>query len=255
MRHFLIGIFILLGVGLTHPLSAQRYGQDTIIDIASIQFTYNGMIPFQDMGERFGYTSAVGVDVSYKFSKKNLYATVAAYGIFGGIVKEDSVIDALKTTTGFLIADDGTLVEGRLQESGLMIPISFGKIFSLRPEQNANSGLYIEVGGQYIQHKIRIDAIGAQVAALSKENKKGYDRLTSGIGIREGIGYRYYSRNSLVNFSLGLNFSQNFTKSRRSIFVDTGQTEFSTRKDFLVGFNFGWMILLYRGETKRFYYR
>ena len=55
---------------------------------------------------------------------------------------------------------------------------------------------------------------------MSKEYKKGYDRLTNGPAITEGISYLHCGSKRLINFSLGLECTQGFTQNRRDYNFD-----------------------------------
>ena len=105
-----------------------------------------------------------------------------------------------------------------------------------------------------MQHQIRISTPDLEPAALSTELKKGYDRLTNGLGIREAIGYRFFDKRNSFNFSVGLVFSQNFTQNRRSINIDTGLRDDSQRVDLLNGFILSWTFPIYGHKGKKIIY-
>jgi hypothetical protein len=139
-------------------------------------------------------------------------------------------------------------------QTGFVIPVSIGKIFSVTPNHNPNSGFYVELGAQFIQHKINFQPFDGPIAALNSTSKKGYDRLTNGIGIREGIGYKYFSNSGNFNISLGFDFSQNFTQNRRTTNWDTGMRDDTQRMDLLSGFTFTWSWLIYDKAPPKFYF-
>ena len=235
-------------------LQAQKNVRDSAAaGITMINLEYNGSLPGRDMADRFGFTSGIGGGIGYKF-KSNVYLTVGARFLFGETVKEDSILRAITTAGGLIvIADNGNLAEVQLQERGWVIPFAVGKIFPLNPA-NQNSGLYAEIGGQFIEHRIAIRTPDLEPAALSPTHKKGYDRLSNGFGLRQGLGYRFFDKRNYLNFAIGLELSQNFTRNRRSINIDTGLRDDRSRIDLLGGLTATWTLPLYAKAAKRIYY-
>jgi hypothetical protein len=206
--------FLLLGGAALLAQSTVRDSATTGIMMINIE--YNGSMAGGDMADRFGFTSAIGGGIGYKFTS-NLYLTAGARYLFGGTVKENDILASITTAGGMIvIADNGNLAEVRMQERGWVLPFAIGKIFPINPA-NQNSGLYLEIGGQFIEHRIYFVMPDLEPASLSKEHRKGYDRLTNGLGLRQGAGYRFFDKRNYVNFAIGLELSQNFTRSRRSI--------------------------------------
>ena len=109
-------------------------------------------------------------------------------------------------------------------------------------------------GPVYMSHKIRIDDIGRQSPQLLNAYKKGYDRLTAGLGVQEYIGYMYMSNKRMLNFFFGFEFMQGFTKSQRSYDYDLRQADTDKRIDMLSGFRIGWVLPLYTRHPQEFYY-
>lgn len=253
IRKSILGYFLLFFCGTT--LQAQPGILDSAaIGLTMINIEYNGYIPGVDMADRFGFTSTIGGNVGYKF-KSNFYLTAGVRYLFGGTVKEADILDAISTANGtVVIADNGNLTDVVLQERGFAIPISLGKIFPLNPT-NQNSGLYVEIGGQFIEHRIAIQTPDLEPAALSPTHQKGYDRLTNGIGFRQGVGFRFFDKRNYLNFAIGLEVSENFTKNRRSINIDTGLRDDKLRLDLLSGLTASWVLPLYSKGPRKIYYK
>jgi hypothetical protein len=205
------------------------------------------------MADRFGLSHTLGIDIGHKFPN-NLYIQGGFGLLLGGPVREDSVLRYLEASPGLFINDNGELTGVRLLQQGYVIPLSIGKVFPVIPDQNPNSGLFVELGGQFIQHKIQARISEGTIAALSSQNKKGYDRLTNGFGIRESVGYKYFSNSGYLNFSIGLDISQNFTRNRRSINIDTGIADTANRIDHLVGISASWILLIYNKAPNTIYF-
>lgn len=140
----------------------------------------------------------------------------------------------------------------RLTERGWNIYTNVGYVFS-KLGNNPNSGLFVTVGGGWTQHKVKLYDANQKIAAVKGDLKKGYDRLTGGIGISQFIGYKYISNNRLANCYFGFEFYEAQTQSLRGFNYDTGLEDTQKRLDVFVGFRFGWILPLYK-RTKDFYY-
>ncbi len=249
-----LSCFLIVGL---HILFSNVYSQvsirDSAIKITLLHVSAKIQTPGADMANRFGMTPSLGFEVGHKRAS-NFYGQLGVFFLVGGTVKEDSVLDKLKTTGGFIINDTGLPTEVRMMQTGFMVPVSVGKVFSVSPNHNPNSGFFVELGAQFIQHKINFQPFDGPIAALSATNKKGYDRLTNGIGIREAIGYKYFSNSGNLNISIGFDFSQNFTQNRRSLNWDSGMKDTSNRLDLLSGFTVSWVWLIYQKAPPKFYF-
>jgi len=252
---FILGVFLL-----PKALYGQKNIQDSTITVPYLSLGYIGSSPGGDLDERFGYTGQLFVEAGLKH-KSNFYITGGVEFVFGNRINEPiaSAVTSLNGSeaTGFAIqaiGTDGRWYNIRLFQRGWMVPVRVGKLFPIIKKHNNNSGLFVEAGAQFIQHKVKIDVIGGSVAQLSNELIPGYDRLTNGFGITEGIGYRYFSDRRLINFQIGFQFSQNFTASRRDFNFDYGFKDTRNRMDLLSGFRVGWVFPIYESVDTRAYY-
>ena len=82
----------------------------------------------------------------------------------------------------------------------------------------------IMVGGGFLQDKIRIHDGDNTAPQIHGDYKKGYDRLNNGWMLSGTVGYLYLSDSRLINFFIGLEFMQSWTKYRRARNFDTGIT-------------------------------
>lgn len=241
--------------GLPTALKAQFLNPDSADRIFLINLCYGGYQPGGDMAQRFGFTNITGGEVGYKF-KNGLYMTGGMMFLFGRDVHEPNHMDNLKYNGSIILNFNGSPAEIRTWERGYTVPVRVGWIFPrLDPfRANANSGPFLEIGAQFIQHKIRIEDIGNQVPSLARVFRPGYDRLTNGIGMMQSVGYRYYSTGKLINFFVSLDLMQNFTESRRDVQYDVNNWNPKPRTDILAGFRVGWTIPIYRVSKSTFYY-
>lgn len=248
---------ILLFTGLMLAMSFQAIAQvsiaDSAISLVALDVSYRGGIPTGGWQPAWGYTSWLGLDVSFK-SKSHWYLSFGAHFLFADNVQIDSALKAITTPEGLLITDDGQLSGFELLGTGMVVPVSVGKLFPIQPER-PNSGIYVEVGSQYLQHKIRVRALDGRVASLRGAYAKGYDRLRGAIGFQQGIGYRFFANNGNLNFAVGLAASQVRTVSLRTIYFPTGDQELNPRWDLWWGLRVSWTYPLYnRAPNKRYFY-
>lgn len=202
------------------------------------------------MLKRFGNSSAASLNIDFKTRQYWTFGINGSY-IFGNDVYE-SLFDSIATPNGGIIDRDGQFADIRLYERGFTVSATGGRMFHFnRP--NPNSGVVATLGLGFIQHKIRIETIGNTVPELSKEYKKGYDRLSNGLLLSENIGYMYLSNNRLWNIYLGFEFQQGFTKNRRAVNFDTNTTDDHQRLDVLYGAKLMWILPLYKKAPQDFY--
>lgn len=252
MRASISSLFFAF-IFLFSTLSAQVSIRDSAINLSFINLTAIIQSPGGDMSDRFGMTPSVGFEIGHKFPS-NFYTKLGGFFLVGGTVKEDNILKGISSPSGMIINDMGQPTEVALVQTGFAIPLSIGKVFSVSPNHNPNSGFYVEIGTQFIQHKINFQPFDGPIAAINSTNKKGYDRLTNGIGIREGIGYKYFSNSGSFNLSMGFDFSQNFTQNRRATNWDTGIRDDTKRMDLLAGFTVSWSWLIYDKAPPKFYF-
>lgn len=252
-------IFFALSLAVISSAVGQKSIRDSTISLSFLNVSYGGYSPGGDMARRFGFTSLIGGEVGYKL-KNNFYGYTGAKFLFGADVKEwvaSNVTYLINNSDGSFqimgIGSDGRFYQIRYYERGFTIPLIFGKTFPILPKENPNSGLYVELGGQFLLHKIKIEPAGNNVPALDPENRVGYDRLTTGLGLVQGVGYRHYGSKRLANFYIGLEISENFTQNRRTTNWDTGIADRTKRLDLLAGFKIGWIFPIYRQAGESFY--
>lgn len=259
MKYFKGLLLFFLAMSVSYSAFSQVSLRDSAIGLTMLSISYAGALPGGDLSDRFGYTSLLGFEAGYKL-KNNWYASGGVHFLYGNTINEPVAQNLLTLQEDFngrtiwsAIGSDGRFSEVRLFERGFVVPLRVGKIIQVFEKANPNSGFYIEGGAQFLQHKVKIDVIAQNVPSLDPEPRKGYDRLTNGIGAVEGFGYRHFSNNYLANFYIGLEFSQNFTELRRDVQYDTGETPDGIRMDLLSGFKIGWVFPIYQKAPDKFY--
>jgi hypothetical protein len=232
--------------------SAQFNVRDSCVSFFMLGGTYSYQVPGGDLADRFGNNNNVGGTFQWK-TKKNWIFGIDGNFIFGDDVKENTILDRISTSQGFIIGEDGFYADVFLYERGFMFQGKAGKIFPFIGP-NPNSGMMATLGVGLLQHKIRIEDKGNTAPQVSEEYKKGYDRLTNGLSLTEFIGYSNFGNHRLVNFQLGFEFTEAFTKSRRNFDFATMKRDDKSRFDFLFGIRLAWIIPLYKRTPREFYY-
>ena len=205
-----------------------------------------------DLGDRFGNNFAVGAAFLRKTRTNWIWGAEGQF-LFGGQVREDSILRNISTSQGYILTDNGTYADIILHERGYSVMAQVGRLFPVFGP-NPNSGLTLLLGAGFLQHKIRIEDRGNEVSALAGDYKKGYDRLTNGFCLSQFAGYRNFSNNRRINFYIGLEAVQGFTRSRRSVNFDTMEQDTSSRLDLFFGIRAGWIIPLYKKLPRTYYY-
>jgi hypothetical protein len=243
-RLFLLVLSLIL---LSGGLSAQRTFEEreNIGNGLLFSISLGFQEPGGDMADRFGANSNLGGGLEFITEKSNFIFGLEGGFLFGSRVKED-VIANLRMPDGEIVGGDGVFSSVALRQRGFFAGAKFGKIFRLS-KSNPRDGLKITVGAGLLQHKIRIQDDSRQVNQLDGDYKKGYDRLTNGLALQQFIGYQLLSKNRLVNFYAGLEFTQGFTESRRDWNFDTMTADTERRFDMLIGVRLGWILPFYFG--------
>jgi hypothetical protein len=246
-KNLLLALFLLA----VYPFAqAQVSIKDSSIYTPMIAFSYGYYMPAGDMKDRFGDNSALQLNVDFKTQKYWIFGINGSY-MFGKTIKE-SLFDSISTPTGAHINENGEFADVRLFERGFTIAGTVGRMFPLK-KPNPNTGFVASIGLGYIQHKIRIETIGNNLPQLSKEYRKGYDHLSSGLLLTENLGFMYLSNNRLLNFYFGVECMQGFTSSRRSWDYQTMQKDTKKRIDVLYGAKIAWILPLYKKPPQEFY--
>lgn len=252
MKKLLI-IFCLISLLFPFFVEAQS---DTIKKKAdavwAVYAGYDYQWPGGDLVDRFGQNSTIGSGLFHKTASNWIFNFDFNF-IFGNNINEDSLIQNLINSDGFVIDDEGHYAEVSFFERGFYSTIKLGKLFPLS-KKNANSGIIVMAGAGYMQHKIKIEVKNNAASSLKGDYKKGYDRFTDGFATTQFIGYMHIGKTRLANFFAGVEFVQAWTKNRRSMNFDTGRRDNKSRLDLLGGVKVGWIIPFNRRQPEAFYY-
>lgn len=239
--------------GLSFASIAQVSITDSAIFTPIIYATYSYMWPGGDLAQRFGSNSSIGGGFMLKTAGNWVFGVEGNF-MFGQSVKNsDSILKSISTSNGFLIDANGMYADLVYYERGYNFLAKVGKIIPLFGP-NPNSGLMITAGGGYLQDKVRIHNPGNTAPQILGDYKKGYDKLDGGIMLQGTIGYMYLSNTRLLNFYVGFEFMQTWTKSLRDFDFETREKDTKQYNSQFYGIKVKWMIPLYRRSPKEFYY-
>ncbi len=230
----------------------QQNIKDSTIKTSGISLGYSYQIPQKDLAERFGNNSNIEVSFFQKY-KSNFEWSINGSYLFGRNITEPQLLSNLITSEGIIINSGGNPAEVAIEQRGFTATAGVAKIIPVF-NVNPNSGIKIRFDIGYQWHKIKIEELDNTVAALTKDKLPGYDRLTGGLFLKQGIGYQFMSNNQMVNFYIGFETGQGFTKSLRGYNYDTGLADTQNRLDMYYGLRISWFIPFYKREPKEFYF-
>lgn len=249
MRKGILTIICLLIFG--GGLVAQNINDTTLL-LNMFSFHASAHMPGGDIAERYGMN--MGVGGSYMLKTEKNWIISADYTYYSGTdFKEESVFNALLDEYGDFINIYGEIGEVTFYERGFYAGLRAGRLFPVIGP-NPNSGLVAMISGGVLQYKTLIHQDGRDIPSINGDNKKGYDRLTNGFGISEFIGYLHLDSHNPINFYIGLEFHQAWTKNRRDWNFDTMGPDLVPKKDFLYGIRFGWIFPINKQTSDTYYF-
>lgn len=253
MRFFRISIFLLFFIQVLQAQEKQIDTENTST-IPYFYASYGYQWPGGEMKDQFGSNSAIGGGFNVKSSSNLLYGAEYNF-LFGNNVENTSeIFEDLLNSDGNIISADGTPAIVATYERGNTVGVKFGKLFPVN-KKDKNSGLFFTVGLGYMMHKIRIEVQNENTPQLKGDYKRGYDRLTGGFMLNQAIGFLYFGKNQLLNFTFSVEAVEGWNKPYRDYYFDTmaavpGERQF----DFLIGPKIAWMIPLRARNAGTFYY-
>lgn len=237
-------------------ISCISYGQmnlrDSSISTLLIGINYHANFTDGDLAERWGFNNQIGLDFDYKF-KNNLSIGGSAGFLFGSEFKEPEIFLNVINSYGTITGLSGEPANVLFLMRGAMSFFNVGYVFN-RLGNNANSGLWIKVGGGFMGHKIRIESLYDDIPQLEGDYRKGYDKLTMGIATNQFVGYLFQADRKLLKFYGGVQFSQGFTQNVRTYNFDSGGQEPAKRVDLIHSVKVGWIIPIYKRSRSQYYY-
>jgi hypothetical protein len=251
-RNFFLLVFLL--AGFSAFAQDDIFGGNKVPARKGIVIGLNGGIdlPAADMASRFGTSVRVGPSFMYKTMSNWMFGVKGDF-FFGNQVREDSLMYNIRDRDGSFINKNSQRVNAGLFERGYMIGLQAGKIIPLA-KANPNNGLLLLTGAGFMQHKITITDLDKQIAQVSGEYKKGYDRLANGIYLEQFIGYNRFDPGGLLNFHIGLDVVAGFNQGRRNYLYDVQRPGNEKRFDLLFGIRGGLYIPVFHQKSEELYF-
>ena len=219
--------------------SQQSEGNFLNAGMTNISFGYGIEFPFADMADRFGKNLKFTLGAE-RMTKSNWIFGLEFSYMFGNTVKQD-VLASLRISNGEVLGADNAYADVFTRERGLFLGANIGKLIAFNSK--SRSGLRITGAFGILAHYVRIQDEARSLPQIEGDYLKGYDRLTRGFALRQFIGYQHVTENQRVNFYIGLEFTQGFTKSVRNVNFDTGlPANKEGRFDGLIGLKAAWIL-------------
>jgi hypothetical protein len=245
-----LGRLALLGMLLWSVESYSQKGKAVNL----LEFKYGIHFPSGDLKDRFGTNNDFGISLQRVSVEKKIFFGVEGIYIFGNTVKEDVLVQ-LRSYDGAVISLDGDAGDINLKERGYYIGLNAGKIFSTSSHKNKLTGIRAQIGGGFLQHKIRVQDNGENVVALEQRYLQGYDRLSNGPAVHLGLGYQYQSPTNNFHFHIMADLYGAQTESRRDLDYATGQYLSGKRTEILGGFSLAYIVTISRAsKPENIYY-
>jgi hypothetical protein len=249
--------FLILLIAIQLLFLTKSNAQLSIRDSVETVWMINGGVAYHQplgiLNERYGRSPNIEIGFAYK-NKKNIFFGIGGGLFYSNTINENNLLENLTNSNGYIIGDNGTPIEIVFTERGLLFSAYVGSILPIHI-YNKNSGIFWQFGAGYMQHKIRFDVKAGSYNRFDKPYNKGYDRLCSGLQLHQQVGFMFLHNKKKVNFKVGLDFHEGFTKSRRTIDYDTGLYDNRNRIDVLIGPFFTWILPVYNKVERKIYYR
>ncbi len=215
-----------------------------------VKVSYGIGLPLGDLSDRFGQHFELSGGIGF-LTAKNLHFSIDYDFLFGNKVKED-VLSSLRTIEGGIIGRNMQFASVFLRERGSKLSLNMG-YFLGKKASGQRRGFLLDMGLGYLRHKVRIVDDFDSVVQIFPPALKGYDRQTSGFLLRQSLQYMYLSDNRMVNFYLGIDISEGFTKSDRAYNYSSQSFDTDNRVDILAAFRIGWIVPIYLSKAQRYY--
>ncbi len=228
----------------------QKSWHENVIGVSGF---YSLQSPFGELTDRYGLNSDVGIHPFFMLRNNFTFGLEFNY-MFGNQLKADAahILDGLRIDNGEILNTNGEYANIVLSERGFFAGGRIGKIFYLK--KGKKIAMVTNFGIGLLQHKIRIEVEGNNVPGLYGDYAKGYDRLTNGLSINQFLGVGYMPLYSPINFFVGIEVNEAWTKNRRDFNFDTMEQDTHLRHDYLLGIKAGWIITIYKQNIKQYYY-
>lgn len=241
--------FVLLLCGFTHVSAQEIEGTPS----AWIGHASYGMdLPLGDLADRFGrnFQTSIGVE---RLTGSNIIIGADLKYLFGNNVNEDP-LSTLRNLNVEILGVNNFPATVFLRQRGGYAGVTVGKLFPI--SDKSRSGIRATIGAGLFYHYIRLQDDSQAVPQIAGDYAKGYDRLSRGPAFKQQIYWQNLSNDKRLNYYIGLELMQGFTKNVRPINYDTQQSVTDARFDMTIGVRVGWILPFYSQnfEDEEIYY-
>lgn len=244
MRGITLLLFALPGLisGQDIP-SANNSAHNTERPLLGFYSDFSFQMPAGDMAVRYGNYNGMGFGLWRK--SVSLWTVGGSFRpYFGGQVKEPNLLGSMVGPSGSPIDQNGILHVVRTYMRGYHTQIQLGRLFPLN--QNLHSGIHIQAGYGFLQHKIKFSYDERSLPQLNVPYQYGYDRLSNGWTLSFSATAQHVNLNNGISFYGGLEWVQGFTYNRRSIDIPSGVRETARRNDACLSLKAGLLVPIFR---------
>jgi len=232
-------------------LSAQTI-KDSVLNLSMFSFHMSGNIPAGDIAKRYGLNAGAGGSYILK-TKKNWLFSAEFTALYSNKLKQKDVISGLVDPNGCFITINGDEQFPTISERGFYTGLRLGKVLPVFGP-NKNSGLMITASGGLLQYKTFYRQEEHTIPIIMDDYAKLIDYLTNGFAMNEFVGYLHLDNERPINFYVGLEFHQAWTKCRRDWLYDLHGPENINRHDFLFGIRAAWLFPIGKKTTGSYTY-
>ena len=206
---------------------------------------YMYQLPAGDISKQYGSNSNAGFNLNIKLAN-NFTLGVEGQFMFGSRYNDMSVLGTLVTSNGFIIGENNIIEIPELEGRGGNFFAEIGKIFPLN-QKNKNSGFHIKGGLGYLFYSVYTNADVQSITQLRGDYANGYNRLESGFSLNTFMGYTLYSKNKMINGSIGLQAIYSSTKFQGVYdYAKAAPPDQSARSSLFVGPKLGMTVVFKR---------
>lgn len=219
---------------------------------ASVGWTF----PDGEMGKRYSSFMNLNANLGWKTKENWVWMTEFGFAFGSDNAKQkNEILSGIMANeeNPFVISQDGSDAGVIAYNRNLSLVGKVGKIFSLS-KKSPNSGIFIMLGGGFLQHQIVYQATLEKAKQLEDDYAYLYDRQMRGFMLSSFVGYIHMGKTNFTNFYLGLEFNQAWTKMTRKYQVDLKGGDNTIYQDRMWTIKLGWMFPFYGRDADKVYY-
>lgn len=241
-------LFLLVGVVFSITLCNGQISESDMFkkrekqvnNAVLINPSYTANFSFLDLKNRFGFSSNLSMLLGFRMNHNWMVGIEGSY-LFGNSVKETDILNGIITNDLNLISTEGTQQRPKLTLEGFAVKLVGEKVFKVSSKL-PGSGIFLQGGIGFIQHKILIQAPTRLFPQLDKTYRKGYDRMSNGALFSLSTGFKFLERKKFLSFNIGAIAELGLTQNRRAWDFDLEKKDTKKRTDLFVGVKLGWII-------------